>query len=268
MNWIDISLAGFIGAISALIAQLFVRNPKEKRVAFAILMIFTFVILNSVSTKFLRPGINAWYYQKQIQKSLLEIAAYKEISKYDPELFQLIKNEINVSTKSGESESQTITRIRTVISQGASKYIPLASDNALIAFAKVMIDTLKQLTSKDPLLSYKFLFPKQYGTISVGKYISQETQDALLDTLAAVIRTGASNPIVIDDYSEAEALLEKVRSILFKTYGDELFVLANFHSSDVDKKRACHFMIDLYEEILKLPKHETCLVLRYVLWEE
>jgi len=187
MNWIDIGMAGGIGAISALIAQLLVGKPKEKRVAFAIVLGISFILLISLSTKFIRPEINKWYQSRKVNEALLEISACKEIKQYDPQLYELVRREISSSIQNGLPEKETVSKVRILISQGAAKYIPLASDEALMGFAKVAIEIMEQLTLQDPNLTYMFLFPQQYGTLSVGKYVTKETQDKLLDSLANIV---------------------------------------------------------------------------------
>jgi hypothetical protein len=262
MNWAHIGLTGVVGALSALVAQLFVRNPKEKKVPFAIVMALCFVVLNIISTKYVKPHVDSWYYGKQISKSLLDIRVYQEIKKYDPKFYEQIENELKLSMSKGETQAQATARIRSAVSQNASKYIPVASDESLIHFAEITIDTMKQLTKIDPSLTYKFLFPKEYGSIQVGKYVTEQNQTALLDSLAEIIRTGASNPKVVTDLDQANLYLENVRTSLYQKYGDELYELSDFHSPNIDKRRACNLLIDLYEEVFKLPKGQKTLVLR------
>jgi hypothetical protein len=262
MNWAHIGLAGVIGGLSALVAKLFVRNHKEKKVAFAIVIALCFVVLNSISTKYVKPHVDSWYYGKQISNSLLELQVYQEIKKYDPKLYEQIEHELKLSISRGETEAQATARIRSAVSENVSKYIPVASDEALIHFTEITIDTMKQLTEIDPSLTYSFLFPKEYGTIQVGKYVTEQNQTALLGSLAEIIRTGASNPKVITDLAIADLYLENVRTKLYQKYGDELYELSDLHSPKIDKRRACNFMIDLYEEVLKLPEGQKTLVLR------
>ena len=120
----------------------------------------------------------------------------------------------------------------------------------------------EQLTEKDPSLTYKFLFPKKYGSIQIGQYVTEKNQTELLNSLAEIIRTGASTPKVITDFRQADLYVENVRTSLYQKYEDELYILSDFHSPNIDKRKACRLMIDVYEEILKLPEEQKALVLR------
>jgi hypothetical protein len=263
MFWIDILMAGLVAGLSCLIASLVVKKPKERRLVFAGVLLLCFIPTHFLYTKFIRPEIVAWYHQRTVENALLELPLYKEIKNYDPQSYQLIRREIFAAIKRGQPDD-AVSKVRPILFQIGMRYIPLASDDALTNCIGALVRTMDELTQIDPMLTYKWLFPKQYGYVRADKYVKKETTQAMLNSLAEVIRTGASNPVVVKDFGEAETHLEKIRSVLFGKYGKELQVLSDLHSPRIDRKKACQLMIDIYDEVLKLPKRESCIVLRYL----
>ncbi len=201
----------------------------------------------------------------ELELSLSEIPAYKQISMYDTQAFQRIKREIQQALAKGESKSQIIQRIRFIIGGLVEKYLPISSDKALLGYMNVVIQEIEELANQSPELCYKFLFPQQYGTIDVTKYIKPETQQADLEALAAVIRSGAEASAEMKDFPEYDALIQSIIINLHETYGDDALLLENPHAPGIDKRKFCRIMVALYREILKLPQRESCLVLRSML---
>ncbi len=265
MNWISIGLAGAIGALAALIAQLMVRKPKERWVAYTLVLISSFAVMYTLSRLYILPVLNTWKYQKNLEMSLQGIPAYQQISRYDPDAYQRINAEIQKLLKTGRNESKIIEQIRQIVGELVQKYLPRASDDALLSYMGVVTQEIEELASQSPELCFKFLFPQQYGAIDVRKYIRPETQKADLDALAEVIRTGAEDPINVEDFEGYNALIGKVITNLHAVYGDDTLLLQNPHVPEIDKEKFCKLTVALYREILKLPKQECSFVLRYML---
>jgi hypothetical protein len=268
MFWINIAIDFMIGGLSAFFAYLFVKNPKKKRWLFVGVMVICFIPINLLFSKIIRPQINTWYLERSIENAFADSPLYKEIRKLDPQSSEIIKAEVRNVIKYGVSPEEAIHRVGTIVFQFGMKYIPLSSDDALISCMEAFTRTMEELTQQDPSLTYKWLFPEQYGYVRAEKYVKKETKTFLMNALADVVRTGASNPKASIDSEEAEKSLGKVRSRLFAKYGKELEVLSDFNSPQVDRKKACYFMIDLYNEILKLPRRESCTLFRYLLTSE
>jgi hypothetical protein len=206
--------------------------------------------------------------EKSIENTLADFPLFEEIKKVDSKSYETIKEEMRNVIKNGASSDEAIHRMSPILLQFGMKYIPISSDDALIRCMEVLTRTMDELTQRDPSQTYKWLFPKQYGYIRAEKHVKKETATLMMNALADVVRTGASNPKIAIDSEEAEKTLEKVLSGLFIKYGMELEALSDVHSPQVDKKKACYLMIDFYNEILRLPRRESCALFRYLLTTE
>ena len=206
--------------------------------------------------------------ETSIENTLAEFPLFEEIKKADSKSYEIIKEEMKNAVKTGASPDEAIHRVSPILLQFGMKYIPISSDGALIRCMEVLTRTMDELTQRDPSQTYKWLFPKQYGYVRAEKYVEKETATLMMNALADVVRTGASNPKTAIDAEEAEKTLEKVLSRLFIKHGMELETLSDVHSPQVDKKKACYLMIDFYNEILRLPRRESCTLFRYILTSE
>ncbi len=206
--------------------------------------------------------------EKSVENTLSEFPFFKEIKKADLQSYESIQEEMRNLTKGGVSSEEAVHRAIPILLQFGMKYVPVSSDDALIRCMEVLTRTMDELTQRDPFQTYKWLFPEQYGYVRADKYVKRETAALMMDVLADAVRTGASNPNTAVDAEEAERNLGKVLSILFIKYGTELEALSDVHSPRVDRKKACDLMIDFYNEILRLPRRESCALFRYLFASE
>jgi len=261
----NLGLAIAVGAFATIITYLMVRKPKERWVCYTIVFISFGGVFFTLTSLYTVRVSNTHKDLSDLEVNLREIPAYKQILQYDPVTYQRIQTEIRKSLENGESKSQTLQKIRLIIAELVEKYLPYSSDEALLGYMSIIIQEIEELSGKSPELCFQFLFPEQYGAIDVARYIRPETQKADLDSLSVVIRTGAENPVHIQDFSGYDALIENIITNLHEMYGDDALLLENPHAPGIDKEKFCRMMVTLYREILKLPKKDSVLVLRRML---
>jgi len=200
----------------------------------------------------------------KIESQLQRLPTYREIKDSDTQAYETITAIVLDGIRKGQSVGMIASRIQPVIVAVFLKHIPQASDDAIVAFATHFVRRIMELTQISPDLCYQYLFPQEYGLPEIDDKTLQEASAVM----AAVIRTATHNPQPSPDASQSEALLEPVRTTLHEEYGDDLFLLANPLGESVDKKKVCTMMVAMYEEVLKMPKKESGMVLRYLLSSE
>jgi len=264
VSWITIGVAAVCFLLAVVIARVIVRKTSEREILFAVVLFLCFFLMISLSNQYILPEIDIWKKQKNLEKSLQEIAVYQQIAKSDPEIYERIKFEIHKSVRNRESNAQTTIRIRRIVNELVGKYLPRASDDAIFNYVSIMIKELEELTKLNPELSYEFLFPQKGEAMRHSFHLSSEMKKADLDSLAEVVRTGSTHPIIIHDFSEAKTLLEKVFINLHKVYGEDISLLRNPFAPGIYKEKYCNITIALFQEIFKLSKPKSCIVLRYM----
>jgi len=244
------------GALAALIAYAIVRNPKENRVAYIVVLLFAFGFLYALSKPVVR--------YIQIESELQSVAAFQELKRNDPEAYERIKATLHDAIQNGESLDMAAVRARSILSElVATKYLPRASDDAIANYVAVMVEEIEQFTNADPNACYQYLFPKQYGPANL-RYVDKKTMEKDLTALAQVIHTAAQNQQSTVTSADGEAILKGVVQDLYGVYGDDILLLDKIHDPSTDRKRACTVVAALYRRILDLPKPQRGVVLRHM----
>jgi hypothetical protein len=196
-----------------------------------------------------------------INEAFLNISVYKTIQQYEPETYQKIMAELDEQIKKGATRIELQQTVASHLKVLVTRTMSRSSDEALIRFVQVLIDSLKKLEEKDPILCLKNLYPQQYGTVDISKYLSNDEMMPMMDTLSSIIVDAyeKNNPPV--DTQAAEALLIKLRLQL----GEDVEYLEpqNLQNS-AQYKRACDAAIKFYELILTEEKEEAGNILRYI----
>jgi hypothetical protein len=264
VDWASVVLAGISGALGAAIAYLLVRNPRERRIAYVLALVISFATLNALARVFVLPHIRAWQYERKVEQELQEIPAYRVIQQSDPQTYEKIRVIVRDGIRDGQRPEVLASRIRAVISELVIRYIPYASDDAVIAFTGVMVREIEELTQVNPDHCYQFLFPEQYGPLDLMKHIDATTLQDDLAALAILIQSAVQNPQPKPDPSQSETLLKTVYVRVNEEYGDDIRLLDNPHGQSVDKEKVCTIIARLYRHVLNMPKTHSSLVLRYM----
>jgi hypothetical protein len=67
MDWFSAALAALSGGLALYITNLFVSNPKEKKVTYVVVAVFSFAVLSSLSRVYILPELKAlayWLFSK------------------------------------------------------------------------------------------------------------------------------------------------------------------------------------------------------------
>jgi signal peptidase I len=85
MFWINLGLSLVGGVIAVSIGYLVVKKPREKLVAFIIVVGLCSIPLAILHQWIIKPAIKTWFNQKEMRKRLMEAPSYKEVNKQDIE---------------------------------------------------------------------------------------------------------------------------------------------------------------------------------------
>jgi hypothetical protein len=265
MTWINIGLGALIGAISGILAAVLAKRLTAKRYGPLIVFVSSFILLGFLSRQFLTPVIQTWKFGRDVEQSLSEISAFQHIAKYDPRVYQKIKTDMVDSIRKGEPREQALERARQAVTGLIVRYLPRASDEAVVRYVDAMTREIEELAEKNPEACYQFLFPDRYGPTDVTKYIKPETQRSDLAALADVIRTAAEGPQPEPNKATGDALLKKLLSKFYASQGDDALLLKDPFAPEVDKKKVSKLIASLYREALSFPQEESGFLLRYML---
>ena len=196
---------------------------------------------------------------------LLDIPFYKIIRKYEPEIYRKIKAELAEQIKKGASLFDLQRAGANILEPLATSLMPRTSDEALIQFYQIVLVGLTKLKEIDPMLCLKAIYPKQYGSVSLSQYLSNDEITSMLDTFSRIIIDAheKDNPVV--DADAAELVLD---SLLIELGEHASYLELGSLQNTNDYERHCNAVIKFYEMIIVKDKAEACNLLRYLMSPE
>jgi hypothetical protein len=204
--------------------------------------------------------------EDDIDNQLQKIPMYVAIKRVDPEAYRNISAALIDAHKLGRSTAELIASTFPYISKLSKKYLPVASDEAVITTAQLIVIETEAIGSKSANACYDFLNPHAGSQpVILTEYINQQTQELDLSTTAAVIETGATNPQRVPTEKEVSPLLKKVIGKLAKRYSaTELGALTDPSSPGIEHEKVCRMASALYREVLILPARDAARLLRFL----
>lgn len=190
---------------------------------------------------------------------LSSIPFYAAIKKYDPAEYQKLQEEFAKLYKGDISRGEYNLLARNYSSKVLERYAPKADDESVIAMVRSIVASVKYLQTKGDEQCYAFLIADRKAI-----ELSPEIQQTLMGTMTQVVESAASNPQPIPNQKQVSKILEKVFSKLETRYGNDVTILNQLDAPNVDRGKACIITTAMYEEVLRLPKSQSGMALRFM----
>lgn len=181
-----------------------------------------------------------------------------------PDQYKLMVDELYDDVQNGRTEQETIARVRTKTVPFIRRLLPLADDDVLVDYDRLLVDQYAELNKKSATSCYLYASGAD-PNINVFSLFPSVLKQRELMLEERVVRTAARR--TVDDKAVVEALWNKVRDGMTVdgiTANDFEF----FQSAKVESPqyaRYCHLAIAMFREIGRLPAHETVMLMRDVL---
>ena len=196
-----------------------------------------------------------------VEAQLTGTAIFMAVKSVAPVQYELIVDSLEQALRRGVPLHDVGLRARPLIAQIVARYLPAASDDAVVRATAVSIDALHALQSESPAACLDFIRPgRTNGSVpALPRELSQRESAAL----AAIVETGAHHePTSADtDEDDLHAVVGEVRA----QFGDGANVLGRLDSPDIDPAVACRVVAALYEGALDLPAPRNAQLLRRLL---
>jgi hypothetical protein len=200
----------------------------------------------------------------KLEEHFLSIPLYKDLREYEPDIFQALISDAKLKFSQGASEQEIINYLKKHIVKMVEKRLPIAPDKELVAYTRIMVAEIRELTAKDPHLCFQMLFPEKFGPINLSDHISKETQTAELAALSTLIQSSARTPHKTPGKAEIAKYLDPIFLKLHDIYGEKVLYFDDPDNSKVSKKDACHMIADVYDLILTLHDAQSGPTLRHM----
>jgi len=260
MNWASIVIAAAAGGLAALIAGMFAKPGEDKGKYAGI-----FVVLLAL----FYAGGKWWVLPKweisQVESQLEEVPAFAAIKEHDLDSYQNLLVDVKQAMKSGKSQAEIVTMVRTHVSQVVERRLASASNEAVVNYISATMAELDELYKIGDDTCHRFLFPQGKEVVDPSKYFSKEVQQRDLAGLAQVIKSSAKDPQPVPSEAEVLPHLQPIFEKLAGKWGDDVALLQNPTGNSVNKRKVCEMAAAMYADILLLPTDDSGRVLRFMM---
>ena len=201
----------------------------------------------------------------KFEQSIANVRAYQALRRYDPVFFDDLITTYKTLVGQDLTDKQVNDALRARQARLIERLLPRASDDAIITYARLIIDQLDefQLDGTEPCLT--LLIPQSSPDNDASPIYSESTKERELDTLDITLRTyDADRPLPTEP--DVWPDLQPIFAELFGAFGaDNVAASQNSYDPSIDRALVCNVSKALYSGILKLPKRNAVRVLRWLL---
>lgn len=270
--WPSVVVAAVCGALAGFVAAMLVRDRSQHRVLYAILFLATFAGLNTVGQRVVTPHLRAFDARRSADSVLSGNRLLAALVQRHPELRQSFVDMVEDLARRGattkEAHSEGVAWGQAKVSEFLPRYLPVASDAALVHFSEANVAALDSLASRRSLGCVDWLNGRSDTSTGDPNFLPPEVIERFSDTLAEVIESSpAPSPSRVEP-AVAEIDMQRVAATVAIKHGsDALGRIANLSSADLteeQKIQVCEAVATLYRELLRFPDPRRSALLRYL----
>jgi hypothetical protein len=199
------------------------------------------------------------------EQSIRGVPAFKTLREYDPVFYDGLISTYKKLVGQDLTDKQVSDALRFEQVELMEKLLPRASDDAIIAYGRLIVDQLDelQLDGTEPCLT--LMVPQSNPNSDTSPIYSEHTKERELDALDITLRTydaERQSPAEEDVWPD----LGPVFSGLIDAFGSEnVAALQNSYDPNIDRVLVCNVSRALYSGILNFPKRNAANALRWLL---
>ena len=198
----------------------------------------------------------------EIEAQVLKSPLYTVLKVHEPEVYAQVLDAMEQGAQSGLSLHEVGARTRPLINRLAAKYVPSASDDAIVQATRVAAETMRALQGRSADACYRYIRPAA-GAADLS-HVPYDLRERDLATTAALIESGIAGTA----RPRGETTDEDLRWVygrVVEVHGSNAAVLDRLGAPDVDPQTACDVVTALYEAALSLPLPRSAQLLRFLL---
>jgi hypothetical protein len=193
-----------------------------------------------------------------VEQMLRRDPLYAAIAESEPEVYQQIAAAVKEGFERGQSAAELRTRTIPLIQQVYRKRLPFASDEAVVAFVRLLLDQMAVLNRTDPEKCRAFLFPDANATVDFRPELGPDLLQREMAVMEQVIRSAASGEWRPPGEAEVGPMRAEVfRQLALSWPTEDLDQLAHLDRRGADAARVCRVCGGLYRAIADLPSEKA-----------
>ncbi|MBP8540695.1 MULTISPECIES: topoisomerase II [unclassified Citrobacter] len=274
MNWTHVLLAGYIGAVIAIVIGMFRKKGWLGKLSGAVVFVVAIVAWNLFDVHYLIPRESPNYGLTDAQKfenAMLSMPVYQVLKEQEPALWQNILTQATQLKEAGKSEQQIIDAIQPQILQVQMARLQQAPDANVIEYMKINLEQISAVAKVGNDECFRFLFPAVKGGINPVRIIPREIMDRRMASDMSMMYASHGPKKHTVTAEEKQLALQDLQSIspgLVQRFGPDIQIMADPSKGVGKEKVVCEMVQDLWSQVLKLPTARAAGVIRLMLSAE
>ncbi len=274
MNWTHVLLAGYIGAVIAIVIGMIRKKGWLGKVSGTVVFVVAIIAWNLFDVHYLIPRESPDYGLTDAQKfenAMLSMPVYQVLKEQEPALWQNILTQATQLKEAGKSEQQIIDAIQPQILQVQMARLQQAPDANVIEYMKINLEQIAAVAKVGNDECFRFLFPAVKGGINPVRIIPREIMDRRMASDMSMMYASHGPKKHTVTAEEKQLALQDLQSIspgLVQRFGPDIQIMADPSKGVGKEKVACEMVQDLWSQVLKLPTARAAGVIRLMLSAE
>ena len=274
MNWAHVLLAGYIGAVIAIVVVMFRKKGWLGKVSGAVVFVVAIIAWNLFDVHYLIPRESPDYGLTDAQKfenAMLSMPVYQVLKEQEPALWQNILTQATQLKEAGKSEQQIIDAIQPQILQVQMARLQQAPDANVIEYMKINLEQIAAVAKVGNDECFRFLFPAVKGGINPVRIIPRELMNRRMASDMSMMHAAYGpnkHTVTVEEKQLALQDLQSISPGLVQRFGPDIQIMADPSKGVGKEKVACEMVQDLWSQVLKLPTARAAGVIRLMLSAE
>ncbi len=198
-----------------------------------------------------------------LESELAQNPLYAAVRDADPAAYESIMSTVRSAFEKGRSLADIRAVVRPIVQELYVKRLALTSDEALLAFARLLVDQMATLKDRDPQLCYAYGFDIDGADVQPEEHFTADLLAREVSVGAEVIKRFQAERQLPTEASVATQL-EHVFTSLTQEYSRDVVLMSQNSHTTEERAKMCSMTLSMYEEILRLPSFQGVPLLRYL----
>ena len=269
MNWTHVILAGYVGAVIAIVVGIFRKKGWIGKTSAVVIALLAIAVWNIIDVKYLIPRNSATQQMTQAQRfdqAMERLPLYQIIREQEPEAWSRIREQALAMQKAGETEQHVIDAIQPQILTIEMARLQTAPDANVVAFMQANMQQTAMIQKQSDDACFRFLFPAVKGGINAAKLLPAEVTQHRLDVDADMMRAAyGPNKHQVTPQERQQALqdIQPVVRKLAQQYGQDIALMNDPRNAIGKEGVVCNITQDLWRQVLLMPANRAAGIIRY-----
>lgn len=269
MNWTHVILAGYVGAVIAIVVGVFRKKGWIGKTSAVIIALLAIVVWNIIDVRYLIPRDNVTQQMTESEKfdaAMERLPLYQIIREQEPQAWSRIREQALAMQKAGESEQNVIDAIQPQILAIQMARLQTAPDANVVAFMQANMQQTALIQKQSDDACFRFLFPAVKGGINAARMLPTDVTQHRLDVDAEMMRAAFGpnkHQVTPQERQQAMQDVQPIVQKLVQQYGQDITLMNEPQKATGKEGVVCNITQDLWRNVLQLPVNKAAGIIRY-----